>query len=84
MAPEWNQLPYEYYRPILAAAPGALRPPAQALAAATGDVWLIAERFGTPPPSSPAEAWLDGNLTLIETVPFSRLELRRYRSARGG
>jgi hypothetical protein len=81
VAPEWNTLPYEYYRPILAAEPGALPP---APATATGDVWLIAERFGTRPPSSPAEAWLNGNLTLIETVPFSRLELRRYRSGRGG
>jgi Dolichyl-phosphate-mannose-protein mannosyltransferase len=83
VVPEWNQIPYDYYRPILAAAPGAL-PPAQALATATGDIWLIAERFGTRSPSSPAEAWLDGNLRLMDTVPFSRLELRRYRSARGG
>lgn len=76
VAPEWNHIPYEYYRPRVAAEPGA---PAQAPASATGDVWLIAERFGTRPPSSPAEAWLDGELTLMETVPFARLELRRYR-----
>jgi hypothetical protein len=78
VAPEWNRIPYEYYRPILAAAPDALSP-VQAPGTATGDVWLIAERFGTRPPTSPAEAWLDGHLTLVGTVPFSRLELRRYR-----
>ena len=67
-----------YYRPILAASPNS-PPAAPWLTRASGDVWLIAERFGPRPPSSPEEAWLDGHLTLVESVPFSRLEVRRYR-----
>ena len=79
VAPVWNQFPYDYYRPRLTAAPG-VPPGAQWPAGASGDVWLIAERFGPPPPSSPEEAWLDGHLALVDAIRFSRLEVRRYRT----
>jgi uncharacterized membrane protein len=73
--PLWNDLPYNYYRPIM--------PPTRAVpdaveASRAGLVWMVAERTGRPHPTSPSEAWLDGHLRLVEVVPFARLELRRY------
>lgn len=70
--PPWNTIPYEFYGPLHAGAT-AVSPEAG------GDVWLVAERYGQPPPTSPMEAWLDSHARLMEVVPFARLELRRYR-----
>ena len=46
----------------------------------TGDIWFFAERTpGQTIPSSPTEQFLNSNLELKETIPFYRLEVRRYR-----
>jgi hypothetical protein len=72
--PAWDRIPYEYYSPRR----GVADPPPEELARAS-DIWLIAERYGGAPPTSPTEAWLDARARLVETVKFSRLEARRYR-----
>lgn len=75
--PRWNRTAYQYYDPDAFVGAGT---PAQLEDAATADVWLIAERFPSSPiPSSPSEAWLDANRTLVQAVPFYRLEVRHYR-----
>lgn len=78
--PRWNRLPYRYYAPereVLHENAVQL----EEVAAREGELWLVAERFhGRTVPSSPSEAWLDENMTLVEAIPFYRLELRRYRS----
>jgi len=43
------------------------------------EIWLIAQRFPEQEiPSSATEAALDASKRLQETVPFYRLEVRRY------
>jgi hypothetical protein len=75
--PRWNRTAYLYYDGDAHAMTGT---PDQLQALAGQEVWLVAERFPTSPiPSSPSEAWLDEHMTLVETVPFYRLEVRRYR-----
>jgi uncharacterized membrane protein len=75
--PRWNRTAYLYYDRDADAVTGTLE---QLQALAGQEVWLVAERFPTSPiPSSPSEAWLDEHMTLVETVPFYRLEVRRYR-----
>jgi uncharacterized membrane protein len=75
--PRWNRIAYLYYDGEADLVTGTLD---QLQALAGQELWLIAERFPTSPlPSSPSEAWLDEHMTLVETVPFYRLEVRRYR-----
>ncbi|GAB4151993.1 MAG: hypothetical protein Fur0021_16440 [Candidatus Promineifilaceae bacterium] len=83
--PPWNAIPYNYYQPLRAAERGRRAGSAEELAALANearaqgaDIWLISERFGSPPPTSASEAWLDAHWQLVETIPFYRLELRRY------
>lgn len=76
--PFWNIVPYDYYAPVVPGQRGNLQ--RLEAAARAGEVWLVAERFpGQEVPASSGEAWLDENLELVETVPFYRLEVRRYR-----
>jgi mannosyltransferase len=76
--PSWNNIAYRYYdleRQVLYGDVAEL----EDTMAEHGELWLVAERFhGRPIPSSPSEAWLDANVTLLEVIPFYRLELRRY------
>jgi hypothetical protein len=79
--PHWNAIPYNYYQPRLppaAAARGLSEFDERHQSSAT-QVCLVAERYGPPPPASPAEAWLDRHLRLVEATRFARLELRCYR-----
>lgn len=78
--PPWNTIPYDYYRPAHPArtVAGAGEP----LSLSTGEVWLVAQRFGGTPPTSAVEQWLDAHLRLIESRPFARLEVRHYIPAR--
>jgi uncharacterized membrane protein len=77
--PSSNVIPYNYYQPqIVAETPGrALARASEALPVDTG-LWLVAERFGSAPPTSPTEEWLDSQMTLTASQRFARLELRRY------
>lgn len=76
--PRWNRTAYQHYDPDAVVGAGTVE---QLSAAAADDVWLIAERFpSSAVPSSPSEAWLDVNRTLVEAVPFYRLEVRHYRA----
>ena len=80
--PPWNDLPYGYYRPGQPTVEGPVAS-REALAAMPeipeiNEACLIAERFGSRPPTSPSEAWLDRNFELTSATPFSRLELRCY------
>lgn len=76
--PAWNRLPATYYAPDLPIDYGgqqALR----RVSEQSDEVWIVAERYPTQAiPSSTAEAWFDESWELVETVPFYRLELRRY------
>lgn len=75
--PRWNRTAYQHYDTDAVAGAGTVE---QLQEAATGDIWLIAERFPSSPiPSSPSEVWLDDNMTLVEAVAFYRLEVRHYR-----
>ncbi len=79
--PPWNDLAFGYYRPGQSVVKG---PIASLDSFATGnqdinEACLIAQRFGSRPPTSPTEAWLDGNFELVSSKLFSRLELRCYR-----
>lgn len=78
--PSWNDLPYGYYHPVHPAVTAALSadnvPPAEKPDGP--ETWLVAERYGPPPPTSPSEAWLDRHWRLVEAVPFARLEIRKY------
>jgi len=73
--PEWNRYPYDYYRPRT--------PPTTGIndgrAWPKGDFWLVAERYGQRPPTSPSEAWFERHGQLVGTTRFSRLDLRHYR-----
>lgn len=81
LTPAWNIIPYKYYEPVIAAQLEVEGRPSLEETVAD-DLWLVAERFpGQPTPSSTAERWLDAHWTLVETVPFYRLELRHYRPA---
>ncbi len=75
--PPYNAQPYAFYRPV----PTARQGPLESRDALSGSdvVCIIAERFGTRPPTSKTEAWMEANLTLVAAMPFSRLELRCYR-----
>lgn len=74
--PTWNIAAYEYYQAKTSATYGN---PQELEQLAVSDVWLVAERFPQNAiPSSESEAWLDGNLQLVEAVPFYRLEVRHY------
>ena len=74
--PPWNRTAFAYYAPELEAQSGNA---AALVETNISDVWLIAERFqGQTPPSSQAERIFDKNLKLVESIPFYRLELRRY------
>jgi uncharacterized membrane protein len=76
--PLWNRLSYKYYDPLHEARYGELSELEEL--AQRHEIWLIAERYlGQPVPPSDSEIWLDKHLQLEETVPFYRLELRRYR-----
>ena len=79
--PTSNDLPYSYYRPgaPVVRGPVASLDPVLAARPDASEACLVAERFGSAPPTSPSEAWLDRNLTLAAATPFSRLELRCYR-----
>jgi len=74
--PPYNEQPYAFYR----RAPAAITGPVESRDAITNvdDVCLVAERFGTSPPTSKTEAWMDAHLKLVATIPFARLELRCY------
>ncbi len=83
--PPWNTLPYSYYQPGRPAQRSRragdtteLAALAESLAEENAGIWLISERFGSPPPTSASETWLDAHWQLVETIPFFRLELRRY------
>ena len=79
--PFWNLTIYNLYEPAVVAQHDRLTALEEA---ATGSVWLVAERVpGEPTPTSASEAWLDRNLQLVERVPFYRLEVRHYRLMRG-
>ena len=78
--PPWNDTPYNIYKPVLGAVVSGLQS-ADANVARLGndrDVCLVAERFGTTPPTA-TEVWLDAHLKLVEAVPFARLQVRCYR-----
>ena len=75
--PSWNSIVYDYYEPVHASTPAA--GDGTAAAAAGQDIWLIAERYGQPVPTSASEAWLDQRRRLVDVIPFSRLEVRHYR-----
>jgi hypothetical protein len=84
IAPPWDQIPYSYYKPLIPPQ----TPPCEnetnklqnVAETAVADIWLISERSpGTPIPASGCERWLDQNRELVETLPFYRLQLRRYR-----
>jgi 4-amino-4-deoxy-L-arabinose transferase-like glycosyltransferase len=78
--PAWNRIAYRHYRPADLFVTGPVDNVDTLLAAGTGirEACLIAERFRGVPPTSPSEAWLDGNLPLTRSVRFSRLEVRCY------
>ena len=80
--PVWNTLPYNQYQPLHPAQrgknAGSVADLTMLAANHTHNIWLISERFGSPPPASASEAWLDVHWQLVETIPFFRLELRRY------
>lgn len=78
--PSWDRAAYAYYQPGAKLRSGSL--PELASEAGTS-LWLVAERFpGLPVPSSASEAWLDENMRLVESVPFYRLEARRYEAVK--
>jgi len=79
--PAWNRRPYDYYRPGHPALIGPVTSMERLLRAGAdvNEACLIAERFGSRPPTSPTEAWLDQNLALTSSTAFTRLELRCYR-----
>ena len=62
--PQWNRYAYDYYSSV---AP-----------AGTGDICIVAERFGRTPPTSVTEARLDQQLRLVEATDFWRLQVRCY------
>ncbi|MDO8834097.1 MAG: glycosyltransferase family 39 protein [Vicinamibacterales bacterium] len=79
--PPYNSLPFGFYAPIYPVVKGPVRS-LEGLATAVGEnteVCLVAERFGSRPPTSPSEVWLDQNLVRASTTAFARLELRCYR-----
>ena len=83
--PPWNAAPYRYYQPQRPAQSSRRAGSTEELAAMAakmrgGDagIWLISERFGSPPPTSASETWLDAHWQLVETIPFYRLEIRHY------
>lgn len=85
--PFWIATAYNYYQPTVrprtertdeleAVVEGGREDDGRAL---SHHIWIIAERNpGQPIPSWPSEAWLDDRLTLVEAIPFYRLEVRRY------
>jgi uncharacterized membrane protein len=76
----WNTMPYDFYRPTLVAGTDIVQS-AESAGRRLGngrDLCLVAERSGGSPPTSPTEAWLDRHFTLVEKVPFARLEVRCY------
>jgi uncharacterized membrane protein len=79
--PPWNTVAYDFYHPTLVAGTNLSLSPEAATERLgnRGDVCLVAERFGGPPPTSRSEAWLDQHLALVETVRLARLEVRCYR-----
>jgi uncharacterized membrane protein len=77
--PRWNDFPYNYYAARTVPTTGSVNTLAET-AAGSDEIWLIAERYPRMAiPSSPAEAWLDENWTLVAQQPFYRLEVREYR-----
>jgi uncharacterized membrane protein len=75
----WNTIPYDFYHPALPADVNALASGDPTVGLTKGrDLCLIAERFGSAPPTSSSETWLDAHLKLIETAPLARLEVRCY------
>ena len=78
--PSWNTLPYGYYRPGQPVVAGPVDSRAALVAAnrEADQACLIAQRFGSRPPTSPTEAWLDRSFELLSTTRFARLELRCY------
>ena len=78
--PPWNRTAFAYYEPTIDSQSG----DAVALQEAIySDVWLIAERpHGKIPPTSQSERVFDKNLKLVESIPFYRLEVRRYGSGK--
>ena len=82
--PLWNNTPYQYYEPLIAAQRGDVEKLVELTETGIDrvdavNIWIIAERFpANPVPSSPSESWLDQNWQLVEALPFYRLELRRY------
>lgn len=77
--PSWNELPYRYYARRTSPESGTVEELAAA-AARSAEIWLVAERLPrSSVPSSPAEAWLDENWSLVHWQPFYRLEVRAYR-----
>ncbi len=77
--PIWNRVPFAYYAPLIESQSGALAVLQDSAAANPPAIWLVAERApGTPIPASEAEKWLDQNWQIVETIPFYRIELRKY------
>lgn len=80
--PFWIANAYNYYNPVVV--PQTDRQSELTVVVDNSEggerhVWIVAERNpGQPVPSWPSEAWLDEHLTLVEAVPFYRLEVRRY------
>ncbi len=83
--PPWNAAPYRYYQPQRPAQSNRRAGSTTELIALANQaqtqnahIWLISERFTASPPTSASETWLDAHWQLLETIPFYRLELRRY------
>ena len=79
--PPWNTVAYDFYHPTLVAGTNLLQSAEATTGRAgnRGDLCLVAERFGNPPPTSRSESFLDQHLALVETVSLARLEVRCYR-----
>lgn len=77
--PPYNADPFEFYsvyRPVRVIVRGPVES-RDALGNAA-EACVIAERFGSKPPTSKTEAWMDANLRLTRVTTFARLELRCY------
>jgi hypothetical protein len=75
--PAWNKIALEYYDQGVPIHKGTIDTLAQL---AVADVWLVAERLPSQTaPSSASEDWLDTHMNLVQSILFTRLELRLYR-----
>src|SRR5207248_1072418 len=78
--PPWNAMAYDFYHPAIAATTNGSQTTGSngRRSADSGDVCLVAERFGATPPTSASEAWLDQHFHLADTRSVARLQVRCY------